>query len=366
MKKVLYLTNFPSPYRVQYFDELADYVDVTVLFTGTTETKLQREAQWYVEGTGKFHRVRLKKTLGAGETDLCLEVISWLKKQWDAIVVCGYSTPTAMLAIFWMKLHRIPFWMEVDGGLIRESSGVRYQYKKLLISAAQYWLGTGNGTTEYLVHYGAKRERVFVYPFTSLYERDILPRVMSLQEKKTLRAALGMKEEKILVYVGRFTREKGMDDLLQAAVELEPGIGVYFIGGEGSQAHLDFCRERDLKHVHFVGFKQKDALLEYYKAADAMVLPTHSDVWGLVVNEAMANGLPVITTDQCVAGMELIEDGVNGYIVPVQDHARLVEKIHALLSGDYAAMGAAALETIRPYTLENMAKVHADIFENRR
>ena len=92
------------------------------------------------------------------------------------------------------------------------------------------------------------------------------------------------------------------------------------------------------------------------------MLPTWSDVWGLVINEAMAWGLPVITTDRCVAGMELVRNGVNGYIVPIQDTAALKEACTKILSEDYAQMGKAALETIRPYTIENMAKAHLEIF----
>ena len=95
------------------------------------------------------------------------------------------------------------------------------------------------------------------------------------------------------------------------------------------------------------------------------MLPTKSDVWGLVINEAMSFGLPVITTDQCVAGLELIRDGINGYIIPVEDNDALIEKTNLLLQQDYRNMGAAALEAIRPYTIENMAKIHVDIFQKQ-
>jgi glycosyltransferase involved in cell wall biosynthesis len=80
----------------------------------------------------------------------------------------------------------------------------------------------------------------------------------------------------------------------------------------------------------------------------------------------MAYGLPVITTDRCVAGLELVEDGVNGYIVPVEDEKALAQKMQIALESDMEAMGAASLEKIQPYTLENMAKVHAEIFESGR
>lgn len=362
MKRILFLTNYPSPYRVNFFDELGKLCDLTVLYFA--KPTAYRDENWFVESRGYFKAVQLgKKKLSLRGKTLCLDVADWLKQDWDRIIVCGYSLPTTIYAIFWLRSHKIPFWMEVDGGLVRETSGAKYRFKKSLVSAASHWLGTGKHTADYLANYGAKREKIFDYPFTSLYERDILQQPLDPEEKKRLRQELGMTQEKIVLYVGRFTEAKGMDALLHAAPELDQSAGIYFIGGEPSEAHLAYQKEKGLADVHFVGFKKKDELLRYYKAADLMVLPTHSDVWGLVINEAMACGLPVVTTDKCVAGMELIENGINGQIVPVKDQTALIRAVNDILSGDYAAMGAAALETIRPYSLENMAKVHMDIFE---
>lgn len=362
MKRILFLTNYPSPYRVNFFDELGRLCDLTVLYFA--KPTAYRDENWFVESKGYFQAVQLgKRKLSFRGKTVCLDVADWLKQNWDAIVVCGYSLPTTMYAIHYLRRHKIPFFMEVDGGLIRETSGAKYRFKKSLVSAASWWLGSGEQTMEYLVNYGAKRERVYTYPFTSLYESDILSVPLTKEEKRQLRQELNMPEEKIALYVGRFTEAKGMDALLKAAPEIEGDCGIYFIGGGPEKEHLAFCEEKHLDNVHFVGFQKKDALLRYYKAADLLVLPTHSDVWGLVINEAMACGLPVVTTDKCVAGMELIRNGVNGYIVPVKEHAPLVEAVNAVLNGNYEEMGAAALETIRPYSLENMAKVHMDIFE---
>lgn len=367
MKKILFITNYASPYRVHFFDALSAHYDVTVLFSDRSEEQAIRDARWFVSGEGRFQHVLLTKKAGSlGGENLCLDVIGWLKKPFDKIVICGYSSPTAMLAMAWLRLHRIPFYMEVDGGLIREDGRAKYLFKKMLVSAASWWIGSGPHTTKYLVHYGAREEKVFTYPFSSLFEKDILAQVPSGEEKRHLRQKLGMEEEKIVLYVGRFDPMKGMDDLLYAAPALDRDTGVYFVGGEPSEEHLRFCKEKGLSNVHFSGFRKKDALADYYKAADLLVLPTKSDVWGLVINEAMACGLSVVTTDQCVAGLELIRDGVNGYIVPVGDDRALVEKIRAVLSADLPRMGAAALETIRPYTIENMVKAHVEIFESGR
>lgn len=363
MKKVLFITNYASPYRVCFYDKLAEYMDVTVLFSDRIEDKKHRSADWFVSGEGRFTAVQLEKRVASvGGRDLCLDVTQWLRKSWDAVVVCGYAYPTTILAMAYMRLHRIPFYMEVDGGLIRENSGVKYWLKRFLVSQATSWISSGRVTTKYLVHYGAKESRVHLYPFTSLWEREIPDAVTSPEEKQKLREKLGMREEKIVLYVGRFDPKKGMEDLLSVCPMLDKQVGVYFVGGEPSAEHRSFCEDNGLTNVHFVGFKKKDALVEYYQAADLFVLPTKSDVWGLVINEAMAQGLPVITTDRCVAGQELVESGKNGYIIPVDDQKALTEAIRTALENDCAAMGKAALETIRPYTIENMAKAHADIF----
>ena len=362
MKKVVFLTNYPSPYRVQFFDELGKYMDVTVLFSERKEDKTHRSADWYIQSEGQFKTVQLTRTAMVKGRDLCLDVTKWLAKDWDAIVLCGYSSPTIMLAMAWLRMKKIPFYMEVDGGLVREDSAAKYQFKKVLVSSATYWISSGRETTKYLVHYGAKQDRTFHYPFTSLWEKDIMASAPSEEEKQRLRRQLGMKEEKILLYVGRYDHKKGMDELLHIAPRLDADTGVYFVGGEPKEEHLAFCREQDAQNVHFVGFKKKEELALYYQAADVLVLPTWSDVWGLVINEAMAFGLPVITTDRCVAGMELVENGVNGYIVPVRNEEALCEACTRILKEDYRQMGRNALEAIRPYTVENMVKAHVDIF----
>lgn len=363
MKRVLFITNYPSPYRVRFFDGLGEHLDVTVAFSDRVEEKTTRAAQWFEDSQGHFHMVQLKKRAATvGGRDLCLDVTQWIRKDFDAIVVCGYSSPTAMLAMLYMRLHRIPFYMEVDGGLIRHDSKLKYLFKKFLVTLPNAWISSGKHTTRYLVHYGAKEENIHDYPFTSLWAEDIAPRIPSPEEKQQLRRELGMTEEKILISVSRFIPSKRLDMLIHSAAELGENVGVYLIGGEPTEEYRALKDKLSAENVHFVGFTKKDRLALYYQAADLFALPTQTDVWGLVINEAMACGLPVITTDRCVAGLELIQDGVNGYLIPKDDQLALNEKIQMLLSSDYRKMGEAALETIRPYTLENMVKAHLEIF----
>jgi len=366
MKRVLFLTNYPSPYRVRFFDELGKRVELTVLFADRIEDKKHRNANWYVPNQGSFTAVQLKKTCTYKSNSLCLEVTKWLKQDFDHIVICGYSNPTAIFAMCWLRLHGKPFWLEVDGGLIREDRPWKHCIKRFLVTRAGSFLSTGRYTTRFLTHYGAREEAIREYPFTSLTETDLLAAVPDRAEKECLRRELGIREEYCFLTVGQFIHRKGFDVLLKAAAQLPRSAGIYLVGGEPTEEYLRLRQDLGLDNVHFIGFQSKETLIKYYRAADVFVLPTREDIWGLVVNEAMAYGLPVITTDRCVAGLELVEEGVSGYIVPVGDAEALAEKMNTILTQDLAALGRSALERVRPYTIENMAKVHEEIFENGR
>lgn len=362
MKRVMFLTNVASPYRTRFFETLGMWMDVTVLLTESNESQTHRSADWFENGGSCFHKVMLSgRGLTAGGEKLRPDVISWLKKPFDAIVICGYSNPTAILAMLWLRMHRRPFFIEVDGGLIREDSPMKYRIKKWLISGASGWLSSGKQTSRYLMHYGAREEAIREYPFTSLFASDLREQVLPREEKLAIRQELGIPEAHMVLAVGQFIHRKGFDVLLKAAAELPQDVGVYFVGGLPTEEYLSMQKELGLTHVHFVGFQKKDELRRYYDAADLFVLPTREDIWGLVVNEAMACGLPVITTDGCVAGLELVEDGVNGRLVPVGDEKQLAKAIRQTLQEDCSRMGQASLEKIRPYTIENMAKRHLEI-----
>ena len=83
MKRVLFLTNYPSPYRVRFFDELGKRVELTVLFADRIEDKKHRNSGWYVPSQGSFRSVQLKKTATVKSNSLCLEVTKWLKQDLD-------------------------------------------------------------------------------------------------------------------------------------------------------------------------------------------------------------------------------------------------------------------------------------------
>ena len=355
MKKVTFVTNIPSPYRLEFFDQLGQLVDLTVIFEAERNYALNEK--WYTDKIRTFKAVFLKK--GAiEERKINWKILKYISRKQDVLIFTNYSYFTEMAALLWAKLRRIPYWMELDGALLHEESKVKHLVKSFLIRGAQQYLSSSTNTDRVLEHYGVNKNKIQRYPFTSVSERQVLDHVPTKEEKENLRKELGMTEQKMIISVGRFIPVKGFDVLMKAAKNLPSDIGVYIVGDQPDENYLKMQNELNLSHVHFIDFMSPDRLAKYYQAANLFVLMTRGDVWGLVVNEAMANGLPVITTDRCVAGLELVQNGKNGYIVPVDDADALAEAITKFYAGDMRSMAEEALRAIRGYTIEEMAKKH--------
>ena len=168
--------------------------------------------------------------------------------------------------------------------------------------------------------------------------------------------------------MGRFSYErgygKGFDTLLKISEKLSKDIGIYIIGDSPTEEFKEWKNKKNLHHVHFVEFKQKHELAQFYAVADLFVLFTRADTWGLVINEAMSFGLPVITTDKCVAGLQLVQEGENGYIVSVDDVENSYKRIFDIVNNDatLAQYSTKSFDIISEYTIENMASKHIEVF----
>lgn len=360
--RVLWLTNIPSPYRVDFFNELGKLCELTVLFEKRAAS--DRDDSWKSFEANNFTPVFLKGISHGVAEAFCPGVVRYLsKKKYDKIVVTNYANPTGILAVAILKMKRIPYVIESDGAFAGSGKGLRERVKKWLLKKAQLCFSTADVHDEYYLKYGVTRERIVRYPFTSLYSSDVLSAPVTQEQKAEIRSRLGVAEPKMIVAVGQFIPRKGFDVLINAMSKVDSGIGCYIIGGEPTDEYIRQVEGLGLSNIHFVGFKSKDALAEYYMAADVFVLPTREDIWGLVVNEAMAKGLPVITTDRCVAGLALIKDPCLGRIVPVEDFDALATAIQEILSGLSMEMNESVLKVIGDYTFERMAHRHIELFE---
>ncbi len=361
MKSLLYITNYPAPYRVQFFNALGQHYRLTVLFEETPAEQTHRDPAWFADNFTHFEAVFLQTKKFRGRR-ISFEVLRWIRQKYDYVIVGVYAMLTAQLAITYMNRKHIPWFLETDGGFAKDGRGPVEWWKQRLISGAARWFSPGARADDYLAYYGADRKRIVRYPFTSLWARDLRTVPVSPAEKAALRAELGIPETSMVLTVGQFIPRKANEILIEAARQLSPSVGVYLIGGKPTETYTRRITAGHLPNVHLLDFRKKDELKKYYQAADVFALPTREDIWGLVINEAMAQGLPVVASDRCIAAQELVTEGENGFIVPVNDPGALAEKLNGLLNDDglRQSMAERALERIRPYTMEAMVEAHRD------
>lgn len=362
--RVLFCTNLPSPYRVAFFNKLGSHCELTVCYE--RRNAANRDAKWQAEQAGNFREVYLPLKPMGEESGVGNAMRRFIRDNpFDRVILSNYNSPACMEAIAWCRLKKIPYCMEYDGGLFKRDRLPLRLLKQWLLKPAQTHYSTCDGHISYLKSLGIDSRRIVKYPFSSLTQQDMEQNApCSPQQKAALRQQLGIKEQVVVLAVGQFIHRKGFDVLLESARWLPGSIGVYFVGGEPTEEYLRLQKEYGLNNVHFVGFRGKQQLAKYYSSADVFVLPTRQDVWGLVINEAMSFGLPVITTDHCAAGLELIQNGINGYVLPVDDVQALADTLCGLCANPKTieAMGRSARETILPYTVEAMASAHLEDF----
>lgn len=369
MFRILFITNVPAPYRVDFFSLLGKKCDLTILYEHSYST--ERDVQWKGRLCEKtYHEIYLNARIRIHHGDsLSPRIIKYLSKDYDLIIIGSHSSPTQKIAIEYMKFRGIPYIMNIDGVALPRGyteSGWKKCLKRHLYSGAEAYLVSGKTTEKYLLQYGISSEKIYIYPFSSIFDDEVLHRVIEAEEKKNLRKELGVSERYMVLSVGRFIQSKGYDLLLKAGCDIIGNTGIYIVGGTPTKEYVALQeRYKGKANFHFIEFKPRAVLQKYYKASDLFVLPTRIDAWGLVVNEAASQGLPIISTDKCNAANEMIKDGINGYILPSDTVEGWADRINALLKDEELrrSMAEKSLNIGRQYTLERMIDVHLEIFK---
>lgn len=355
-KKILIFAIYPAPYRVNLFELFYEKYDCDVFFVKSNGD--ERNEKWFTNG--RYY------TLDSLEGKKAYK--NKVLKSYDAVVFYEYSMPEAVKLIIECRLKGVPYVINCDGVMLTEHGNLFKEIiKRFLISGAVGCLASGEHAKQYFLKYGAKEEKISLHTFSTLNAEDILAEPVSADRKKQLRKKLGLPSEtKIAIAVGRFIPLKRYNELITAWSKMPENCYLLLIGGGDEETAYRATIERlNLKNVIIEPFHPKEMLFDYYKASDVFVHPTSYDVWGLVVNEAMACGLPVIVSDHCIAGRELIKNGENGYVIPMGDDGEMCKKTGEVLSNEQNCnnMAQNALKTIRPYTMGNMAKVQMEVFD---
>ena len=354
MDKIFVITTNIAPYRLRWCEELSNYFNVSIVYS--KQHDFERDDRWLKKESDKCQLIKLKNNNNIYDP-LCFDVIDIIKNNPGSLFIFdGYGPKTNLLGLLYCKLHKIETYVNVDGyPTERNKSSLKEAIKRYVISklCTNFTCG-GENVKQHLIEYGADPEKIIVHNFSSIKDDEILTKPNTLRRKNKIREELGLvKDKKIVLTAGRFLPLKRFEDLIKAVLKCQSDCELYLLGGRPTQDYLRLSIGH--KNIHFIDFVLPEQVGKYYEACDLFVLPSETDVWGLVLNEAMAKGLPVIASDSVVAGENLI-DG-NGKIFETYNVDELSKDIDYCLKDKInKQMAKRSLEIIKDYTIENMAR----------
>ncbi len=336
-KKVLLLMNMISPYRIPIFNAISErgnfYFKVIALAEREknrewklSENKIKFDYQilpgwhWFIWGKKREIAIHLNRGIFR----------RLLEYKPDVIITSGYDDLAYWQAFLYCKIFGKKFILWNGTTLLSAGSikGIRGRLKKIIIRGADRYIAYGTKAKEYLEYFGAKSERIFIS--TNTVDMECFGgRVVEFRNKDSFLRERKLYPKYLLLYIGQLINRKGIIQVLRALDILgDQEIGFYIIGSGPEENKLrDFCKEKKLKNVFFEGFKQQKELIKYYAFSDIFILPSFEEVWGLVVNEALASGIYVLCSKYAGASYDLIKEGWNGEIFDPNNIAEIVNLI---------------------------------------
>jgi glycosyltransferase involved in cell wall biosynthesis len=365
---VVYWNNIPSPYMVERFNALSerDAFDFEAWFND----RIEPDRSWEVDEASwrfRYHYLPVTPVLG--------RKFHWpwlIIQHRPDVLVSLYSEPSFIVGWIIAKLFGVKTVFRVlktfDSWIRR--SRLKNAARRFMFRRADAIETPGNDGKEFAVSSGADPRKVHFATHTVNFDFLSARSAQARLDRQALRRRLALSGI-TFIYVGRLWRGKGVDYLLDAfeyvSKQSLEEVSLLLIGDGVEQGRLRRrCNDRSLRNVTFTGFKQKADLPSYYAVSDVFVFPTLGDPYGLVVDEAMACSLPIISTSAAGEIRERVEEGVNGYIVPPKDGGGLANRMLTLVRDPLLReeMGRRSQAKVKEHTAENWAKDFERIVES--
>jgi len=377
--RVLFIVNVMSHYQIPLFEKVAEMCggEIDVVSVRDIPEDRRRLGWGFDEKKIGFSYSVLKEySFGVlGRTVLVSPGIfkSFMKNKYDVVFIGGYYTLTAWISLVLAKLNGCKLVLRVGTHYSSEASNgwLARTFKKIFFYNIDDFVVYGRLSYEYLCGLGVDEDKIFIEYNT--VDVAVLRRLCD--NEKCLLDAVRSKWKsnfglsgKVVLYVGQLINRKNIITLLYSAQILArkgEDVSVVIVGnGPEMDVYEGYVQLNGLSNVVFVGAVPADQVVYYYMAADIFALISINEVYGLVVNEAMCFGCPIVVSRNCGASADLV-DG-NGFVIddPL-DAESVVEAILRILSDDrlYHEMSARSYEIIRQYDVNNAASVISSVVE---
>jgi len=346
------LTNMVPPYRQPMFEALARIERGELLVL--TLARSEKNRAWSLPDSASVRQVVVPgRHVFIGERDWALHVnrsVAGVLAGYrpDVLVIGGYDSPAQWEALLRARATGLPtvLWSGSHAYSSRSRSRLVLGLKRLFVRQCDAFLAYGTLAAQYLVTLGAAPTRIV----TGINAADASFFGAPSPERSFHRAWGGGQFRAIACCSAQLIERKGIDVAIEAMSRVDENVALWVVGdGPLRPRYEQLARDRAPGRVFFLGHHEYEELPAIYGAADFFVLPSRREVWGLVVNEAMAAGRPVIATRGCGATADLIEGRNTGIAVEPDDPKALADAINVLARDDSqrAAMGARARELVQ-------------------
>ena len=343
------IASHPIQYHAPLFRELARRLDLTVFYAHLATPDDQARAGfgdsfvWDVDLLSGYEHVflcNLAKRPGVDRFGGCdtPEIGARLAEgDFDAVLVLGWHLKTYLQAGLAAKRLGVPLLARGDSHLATPRPAVKRAVKAIVYPAFLRFfdaaLYVGRRSRAYWTHYRYPMPRLFFSPHC--VDTEWFAARATGAARVALRARLGLADEaKVILFAGKLLSLKRPLDLVSAAarLKLEGHDTAILVAGAGPLEHEMTAAARAAGvSLHMLGFCNQTEMPAAYAAADILVLPSESETWGLVANEALACGRPVVLSDAVGAAPDLAADKTAGRVFPVGDVAALAAVLHDIV-----------------------------------
>lgn len=356
--RIFILFNHPAPYKIKLFNGLSNSHEINVIFERLKNK--DRNHLFYDEASTKFKIHPIKGLSIGNENHLSLGAVNHLKKnKYDLIIINGYSTFTEMLTINYLKKHNIPYAFYINGGVAKKESKLKARIKKHFLNGASFYFSPSIAADDYLLKYGVKKDQIFHFPYSTIYEQQITTKAPTKDEKRLFWLDKNVNEKYLFVTVTSFIPRKNNFELIKCWRDLPSDYGLVLIGdGKEKKKYLEYIHAHHLHNIHILPFMKSCDALNFVRNSDGALYISRYDIYGHVINEALSVGANVLASERMVATRTLIKDKVNGLVYDYNSSLR--DKIESLLNYNFFEE---ATNTARKNTIEKMVERHLEIIE---
>lgn len=286
-------------------------------------------------------------------------------RRFDAVWLHGYASAAQLRALAAAKRLGIPVLVR---GESHDASASRHWPRRALATGLfrvpDAFLSIGSRNRDYYLGGGVPPERIFSMPYAVDNRFFQTEAGIARRGRAAFRAELALEAGRpVILFASKMQSRKRAGDLLEAYMRLsdgrrEPAPYLLFVGDGEERPRLEaLARGAGWGSIRFLGFRNQTELPRFYDLCDVFVLPSEREPWGLAVNEAMNAARAVIVTGEAGCAPDLVEDGVNGFIVPARDVACLAERLKRLTGCPplAAEMGRRSLRRISRWSFEEDA-----------